>query len=78
MGDVGTKRRWLVVALYFGHDQVGFCRFGMGNKELIREEVGDGIMSAIDFSVDVVRQQDPKGDRLNVVLLGTLLPYKTY
>ena len=47
-------------------------------KELIHEELGDGIMSAIDFSMDIVRQPDPKGDRVNVVLSGKFLPYKTY
>ena len=47
-------------------------------KELIHEEFGDGIMSAIDFSMDIVRQADPKGDRVNVVLSGKFLPYKRY
>ena len=37
-----------------------------------------GIMSAIDFSMDIVRQPDPKGDRVNVVLSGKFLPYKPY
>ena len=47
-------------------------------KELIHEEFDDGIMSAIDFSIDIVRQLDPKSDRANVVLTGNFLPYKTY
>ncbi len=47
-------------------------------KELIHEEFGDGIMSAIDFSMDIQRQADPKGDRVNVVLSGKFLPYKSY
>jgi cyanate lyase len=42
--------------------------YGTTIKELIHEEFGDGIMSAIDFSMDIVRQPDPKGDRVNVVL----------
>ncbi|WPC66518.1 cyanase [Rhodoferax ferrireducens] len=42
--------------------------YGSTIKELIHEEFGDGIMSAIDFSMDIVRQPDPKGDRVNVVL----------
>ena len=42
--------------------------YGTTIKELIHEELGDGIMSAIDFSMDIVRQPDPKGDRVNVVL----------
>ncbi len=42
------------------------------------EELGDGIMSAIDFSMDIVRTPEPKGDRVNVVLSGKFLPYKTY
>ena len=45
---------------------------------LIHEEFGDGIMSAIDFSMDIKRTPDPKRDRVNVVLSGKFLPYKTY
>ncbi len=52
--------------------------YGMTIKELIHEEFGDGIMSAIDFSMDIVREPDPKGDRVNVTLSGKFLPYKTY
>ncbi len=52
--------------------------YGATIKELIHEEFGDGIMSAIDFSMDIQRQTDPKGDRVNVVLSGKFLPYKTY
>ncbi|OWW19897.1 cyanase [Noviherbaspirillum denitrificans] len=52
--------------------------YGMTIKELIHEEFGDGIMSAIDFSMDITREPDPKGDRVNVVLSGKFLPYKTY
>jgi len=52
--------------------------YGTTIKELIHEEFGDGIMSAIDFSMDIQRQEDPKGDRVNVVLSGKFLPYKTY
>ena len=52
--------------------------YGTTIKELIHEEFGDGIMSAIDFSMDIQRQADPGGDRVNVVLSGKFLPYKTY
>jgi cyanate lyase len=52
--------------------------YGATIKELIHEEFGDGIMSAIDFSMDIDRQADPKGDRVKVVLSGKFLPYKTY
>jgi cyanate lyase len=52
--------------------------YGTTIKELIHEEFGDGIMSAIDFSMDIKREADPKGDRVNVVLSGKFLPYKTY
>lgn len=52
--------------------------YGSTIKELIHEEFGDGIMSAIDFSMDIQREEDPKGDRVNVVLSGKFLPYKTY
>ena len=52
--------------------------YGTSIKELIHEEFGDGIMSAIDFSMDIQRQADPKGDRVKIVLNGKFLPYKTY
>ena len=52
--------------------------YGTTIKELIHEEFGDGIMSAIDFSMDIEREPDPKGDRVKVVLSGKFLPYKTY
>ena len=47
-------------------------------KELIHEEFGDGIMSAIDFLVAIVRQPDLKRDRVNVVLSDKFLPLKQY
>ena len=52
--------------------------YGSTIKELIHEEFGDGIMSAIDFSMDIQREADPKGDRVRVVLSGKFLPYKDY
>jgi cyanate lyase len=52
--------------------------YGTSIKELIHEEFGDGIMSAIDFSMDIQREADPKGDRVRIVLNGKFLPYKTY
>lgn len=52
--------------------------YGTTIKELIHEEFGDGIMSAIDFSMDIQREPDHKGDRVNVVLSGKFLPYKSY
>ena len=52
--------------------------YGTTIKELIHEEFGDGIMSAIDFSMDIQRENNPNGDRVNVVLSGKFLPYKSY
>ncbi|HJP48608.1 cyanase [Acinetobacter venetianus] len=52
--------------------------YGSTIKELIHEEFGDGIMSAIDFSMNIQREENPNGDRVNVVLSGKFLPYKTY
>jgi cyanate lyase len=52
--------------------------YGTTLKELIHEEFGDGIMSAIDFSMDLQREPDPKGDRVRIVMSGKFLPYKTY
>ena len=47
-------------------------------KALIEEEFGDGIMSAIDFTLTVDRQADPKGDRVVVTMDGKFLPYRKW
>ena len=52
--------------------------YGSTFKALIHEEFGDGIMSAIDFKMDLQRQADAAGDRVNIVMSGKFLPYKTY
>jgi cyanate lyase len=52
--------------------------YGTTFKELIHEEFGDGIMSAIDFKMDLTREPDPKGDRVKIMMSGKFLPYKTY
>jgi cyanate lyase len=52
--------------------------YGTTFKELIDEEFGDGIMSAIDFRMDLTREPDPAGDRVNIVMSGKFLPYRTY
>ena len=52
--------------------------YGTTFKALIHEEFGDGIMSAIDFNMDLTREPDPKGDRVKIVMSGKFLPYKTY
>jgi cyanate lyase len=52
--------------------------YGTSIHELIREEFGDGIMSAIDFTLDFERVEDPKGDRVKLTLNGKFLPYKVW
>jgi cyanate lyase len=52
--------------------------YGTTIKELVHEEFGDGIMSAIDFNMDLTREADPKGDRVRITMSGKFLPYKTY
>jgi cyanate lyase len=52
--------------------------YGTTWKELIQEEFGDGIMSAIDFDMAMERQPDPKGDRVRITMSGKFLPYKQY
>jgi cyanate lyase len=52
--------------------------YGTTWKELIQEEFGDGIMSAIDFDMAIERQPDQKGDRVKLTLSGKFLPYKEY
>lgn len=52
-----------------------FDTYGPAIKELIHEEFGNAIMSAIDFTVDVERCADPKGDRIIITFNGKCLPY---
>lgn len=52
--------------------------FGPSFKALVHEKFGDGIMSAIDFDMQVSRVKDPKGDRVKVEMTGKFLPYKTW
>ena len=49
--------------------------YGPAVKACVHEEFGDGIMSAIDFKMDVEREPDPKGDRVKIVMSGKFLPY---
>jgi cyanate lyase len=85
------ERRWLTVVPYKGSlpttvptDPLIYRFYELVNvygttlKELIHEEFGDGIMSAIDFQMDLTREPDPKGDRVKIVMSGKFLPYKTY
>ena len=51
---------------------------GVAWKALIEEEFGDGIMSAIDFDLQMERQSDPRGDRVKITMSGKFLPYKYY
>ena len=90
-GLSSEEQRWLTVVPYKGSlpsavptDPLIYRFYELVNvygttiKELIHEEFGDGIMSAIDFKMDLRREPDPKGDRVNIVMSGKFLPYKTY
>jgi cyanate lyase len=52
--------------------------YGMPLKSIIHEKFGDGIMSAIDFTMDVDKVEDPKGDRVKVTMNGKFLAYKSW
>jgi cyanate lyase len=52
--------------------------YGSTLAELIREEFGDGIMSAIDFELSFERREDSKGDRVRLILDGKFLPYRAF
>ena len=86
-----ADRKWLTVVPYKGslptavpsdpliyrfHELVSV--YGSTFKELIHEEFGDGIMSAIDFRMDHRREPNPAGDRVSITMSGKFLPYKTY
>lgn len=86
-----AEKRWLTVVPYKGSlptsvptDPLIYRFYELVNvygttfKELIHEEFGDGIMSAIDFRMDLKREPDPAGDRVRIVMSGKFLPYKPY
>lgn len=52
--------------------------YGDTLKELIHEQFGDGIMSAIDFSMHVDKEENPAGDRVVLTLSGKFLPYRSW
>lgn len=52
--------------------------YGMPMKSVIHEKFGDGIMSAIDFTLNIDKVEDPKGDRVIVTMNGKFLPYKKW
>jgi cyanate lyase len=52
--------------------------YGMPMKDVIQEKFGDGIMSAIDFTIDIDKVEDPAGDRVKVTMCGKFLPYKKW
>ena len=62
--------------IYRFHELVSV--YGTTWKEMIHEEFGDGIMSAIDFDMTLERQPDQKGDRVKLTMSGKFLPYKRY
>ncbi len=90
-GLSAAEQKWLMVVPYKGslptavptdpliyrfYELVSI--YGTTFKELIHEEFGDGIMSAIDFKMDLKREANPMGDRVSIVMSGKFLPYKTY
>ena len=52
--------------------------YGMPMKAVIHEKFGDGIMSAVDFTLSVDKENDPKGDRVKITMNGKFLPYKKW
>lgn len=52
--------------------------YGPSVKEVVHEQFGDGIMSAIDFTLKVGKIEDPKGDRVQITMEGKFLPYKKW
>jgi cyanate lyase len=52
--------------------------YGLPLKDVIQETFGDGIMSAIDFTMQVEKEADPRGDRVKITMSGKFLPYKRW
>ena len=49
--------------------------YGLALEDVIQEKFGDGIMSAIDFKMDIAKEENPKGDRVRITMSGKFLPY---
>ncbi|MDD2767404.1 MAG: cyanase [Methylococcus sp.] len=90
-GLTEEEQQWLTIPPYKGSMPTGIPTdpliyrfyelvsvYGTTFKDLIHEEFGDGIMSAIDFEMDIRREPNPNGDRVKVTMSGKFLPYKTY
>ena len=52
--------------------------YGPTIKALVEEKFGAGIMSAIDFTMDIDKVEDPKGDRVKITMNGKFLVYKQW
>jgi cyanate lyase len=52
--------------------------YGLPLKDVVQEKFGDGIMSAVDFTLEVEKKEDPKGDRVVITMSGKFLPYKRW
>jgi cyanate lyase len=52
--------------------------YGLPIKSVVQEKFGDGIMSAIDFTMEIEKEVDPKGDRVKLTMSGKFLPYKKW
>ena len=52
--------------------------YGLPLKSVVQEKFGDGIMSAIDFTMDVEKEVDPNGDRVKLIMSGKFLAYKKW
>jgi cyanate lyase len=52
--------------------------YGLPLKDVIQEMFGDGIMSAIDFTLHIEKEADPRGDRVKLTMSGKFLPYKKW
>lgn len=74
-GDLDTTVP--VDPLIYRFHEITQC-YGTSIKEIIHEMFGDGIMSAIDFSMDIQKKEDPKGDRVVITFDGKFLPYKKW
>lgn len=64
--------------LFSKNSQQALGVYGPALKEIIHEEFGDGIVSAIDFNIKVERENDPAGDRCRLIWSGKFLPYKKF
>lgn len=77
-GNIYIYKEFFFILLNISNIEQALSVYGPALKEVIHEEFGDGVVSAIDFTVKVEREPNPAGDRVRLTWSGKFLPYKNF